>query len=573
MKARTTGLFHALICRCCTASHRSPHWQYWEGRKYPIFRKRTPVAMPSQPQDHVYRLIHTMTRAEKRYFKVYCARHIPNGQGIHTELFDAIGGMAQYDEQALRRQFPGAAFMRRFPITKRRLYEALLNSLDAFHAENSAEDKLRRLLHHVEVLYSKALYADASKVLGSARSLARANDKQALLLQVTEWERRIMERGNYADVTDADLRDRAEKVDGLMLEWQEMEQLWRIKSSIFRLIYRSGQAPGPREMAAVEILSQEPLLAKNAALRSIRARFLHHHVRSALAYARNDLKACEKELTACASLIQAEEAQFRSEPDLSLGVMGNLAHVRMRLGRHEEALDGFREFRKLPLMLSTAPSPDLQMKLFVMGGSLELSVLCTKGEFIKATERLADLEEGLAQYGPRASTVRRAELELQAAYACFGAGQHERALRWCNRLLNEPGIEAHQELHTLGRMLNVAVLMELGKTALLDYVARNTRRFHKQHGSTFAMEALLLGHAHAMAKTKDVPTRYALWSGLAGQIAALAKDVREATVLDHIDLLSWAQGHADDRPFHELVKGRWATKAMPGKPARSKHAA
>lgn len=531
------------------------------------------VAMPSQPQDHVHRLIHSMTRAEKRYFKLYCSRHISSGQGIHTELFDAIGGMAQYDEQALRRQFPGAAFMRRFPVTKRRLYEALLNSLDAFHAENSADDKLRRLLHHVEVLYSKALYADASKVLGSAKSLARTNDRQAILLQVAEWERRIMERGNYAGVTDANLRERAEQVDGLMREWQEVEQLWRVKSNIFRLIYRSGQAPGPRELAEAEALSNEPLLAKNAELRSARARFLHHHVRSALAYARNDLKACEKELVACASLIQAEEAQFRSEPDLSLGVMGNLAHVRMRLGRHEEALEGFREFRKLPLMLATAPSPDLQMKLFVMGGSLELSVLCTKGDFIRATERLADLEEGLAHYGTRASTVRRAELELQGAYACFGAGLYDRALRWCNRLLSEPWIEAHKELHALGRMLNLAVLMELGKAALLDYVARNTRRFHKQHGATFAMEALLLGHAHALAKAKDAPTRYALWSGLADQIAALAKDPQEATVLDHIDLLAWAQGHADDKAMSQMVRDRWTAKAMPGKPLRGKHAA
>ena len=84
--------------------------------------------------------------------------------------------------------------------------------------------------------------------------------------------------------------------------------------------------------------------------------------------------------------------------------MGNLAHVRMRLGRHQEALDGFREFRKIPLMMATVPSPDLEMKLFVMGSSLELSVLSAKGEFGKAVEHLTALEAGLEQFGDRAST-------------------------------------------------------------------------------------------------------------------------------------------------------------------------
>lgn len=120
-------------------------------------------------------------------------------------------------------------------------------------------------------------------------------------------------------------------------------------------------------------------------------------------------------------------------------------------------------------MMATVPSPDLEMKLFVMGSSLELSVLSAKGEFGKAVKSIPPpWEVGLEQFGHfRASTVRRAELALQAAYVSLGAGEYDRALRWCNRLLNEKGIEAHTELHALGRMLNLMVLVELGKEELL----------------------------------------------------------------------------------------------------------
>ncbi|MEO7082131.1 MAG: hypothetical protein ABIY71_11410, partial [Flavobacteriales bacterium] len=157
--------------------------------------------MPKPLQDHVHRLIRSMSRAEKRYFKLYTSRHLVAGHSNQQELFDAISAMVSYDVKALEKQFKGEAFMRRFSITKRRLYETVLESLDAFHSDSSMDDKLRRMLHHVEILNRRALYADAAKVLRAARTLARAHDKQALLLQVAEWERRGMERGNYAGIT------------------------------------------------------------------------------------------------------------------------------------------------------------------------------------------------------------------------------------------------------------------------------------------------------------------------------------------------------------------------------------
>jgi hypothetical protein len=524
--------------------------------------------MPISPQDHVHRLIRSMSGAEKRYFKLYSSRHLIAGHSNHLELFDAIAAMPVYNEQALRQRFAGAAFLRRFPITKRRLYEAVLESLDAFHAARSVDDRLHRALHHAELLHDRALYTDAAKVLHSARKLAQAHHRHAILLQLSEWERRLLERGNYAGTTETDLVHRSEEVAEILAAWREVEALWRLKSSSFLLLYRSGQAPGARESAALEELARSPLLAEGAPLHTPRGRFLHHHVRSALAYARNELHLCEEQLHACAEVLRSDPAFFQDEPDLLLGVMGNLAHVRMRLGKHQEALDGFREFRRIPLRMSAAPNPDMRRKLFVMGSSLELAVLCAKGDFRQALHSTGQLEAGLADQGDRMSPVRRAELALQAAYACSGAGEPEQALRWCNRLLNEPGIQQHQEVHALGRMLYLTVLVDLGKADLLAYVVRNTRRFLKQHGQAFAMEAALLDHAERLGRTNDGRQRLAHWAALAATLEQLAADPREAAVLDHIDLVSWAGGKAEQREFADVVKAKWQAlkKDAPAKP-------
>ena len=127
-----------------------------------------------------------MSRAERRYFKLYTSRHVLGGHSNYQLLFDAIAAMDTYDEAALLLKFKKHAFTKRFPITKRRLYEAILRSLDAFHAESSVDARLHRMLHHVELLYHRALYTDAQKILTSVRKLARSHDRQSVLLEVLD---------------------------------------------------------------------------------------------------------------------------------------------------------------------------------------------------------------------------------------------------------------------------------------------------------------------------------------------------------------------------------------------------
>lgn len=529
--------------------------------------------MANSPQDHVHRLIRSMTRPEKRYFKVYTSRHLLGGQSNHHRLFDAIAAMEEYDEELLHRKFAGQAFMHRFSITKRRLYEAILQSLDAFHAESSVDARLRRSLHQVELLYERALYADAEKMLRSVRALAREHDKQPALLEVAEWQRKVMERSNYSGVGMAELEELARTTAGIQAEWNETDALWHLKSRCFLLLYRNGQVRDDTALEEVKALLGHPLLAEGAVLRTAKARFLHHHVRSALAFALNDLPECERHLAASAALLEQEQAHFKDEPNLLLGVMSNQVTVRMRLGRYTEAMEGLREFRRLPLMMPEAPSPDLGMKLFIMGSSLELMVLCRMGDFGKALEKLPALEEGMALYGERLSVIRRAGLWFQAAYACFGAGQADKALRWCHRLLNENGIDEHAEVHAMGRMLNLMVLVELNKRDLLPYALRNTERFLRSRDRTFRFESALLAYVHEHLRALRPAEQGQARARLRDELELLAKDPFEATVFDHFDPLAWAESKVSGLPFAEVVRARAAEAAARTKGAKAQRAA
>jgi hypothetical protein len=54
--------------------------------------------MSKPVSDQLFRLIKSLTTAEKRYFKIFASRHSIGGKNEYVNLFDAIDKQSKYDE-------------------------------------------------------------------------------------------------------------------------------------------------------------------------------------------------------------------------------------------------------------------------------------------------------------------------------------------------------------------------------------------------------------------------------------------------------------------------------------------
>jgi len=516
--------------------------------------------MSNKAHDHVHRLVCSMTRAEKRYFKLYTGRHMPGGRSNQQTLFDAIAAMRDYDEKALLDRFGKEAFTHRFAITKRRLYEAILRSLDAFHAEGSVDARLARLLHQVELLHGRALYADAAKLLTGVRRLARRHDRHAALGAVLLWERRLLEVANYGGAGAKDLARIARESRELRDEQAEQDELWDLKSRLFLGLYRQGQVRDATGMEEVRALLGHPLLRDPARLRTAKARFLFHHAHGAAAFATGDLETCHHHLYANRDLLTTQQERFGDEPNLVLGVLSNLVYVCVRLGRYEEAFARLREFRGAPAAWSMPDTEDIDLKLFSTSTSLELAVHTRMGAFGKAVELVPATERGLARYGERMGPMRMAGLQYQLAYAHFGAGRPDLALKWIHQLFNGTPAGEGEEVACFGRMLHLLALLDAGRMDLLPYALRNTERHMRNRGRAHRFEQALLAMVRDMLRAKGEEALRAALRRFLDAVLPLEQEPMEQVVFDHLDPVAWAEGRLTGQPFAELVR----TRAMGG---------
>lgn len=511
--------------------------------------------MPRKSYDHLHRLVRSMTPAEKRFYKLHVARHAAES-GSQGLLFDAIAAMETYDESSLLKRFKDEPFTHRFAVTKRRLYESVLKSLDACHSESSVDARLYRNLHQVDILHQRTLYDDAAKLLNSVRRSAEQHERTAILMAVAERERRLVECRNYAEMHEEDLHRMAD-VDSRLREQQaQLDALWGLKSTAFLRLYQHGQARDANTALRLAELLAHPLLRDPAMLTTAKAKFLFHHLHGAVAFALGRTDECHTHLTNNWHLLSTERLRFIDEPNLVLGVLSNLIYVCIQAGRYQEAQDHLRRFRTLPAEWDMPESEDLDLKLFSTTTSLELSMYMRTGEVERALELVPVVERGLAHHAGIISPVRVASFNYQLAYAHFVAGEHDKALRWSNALLNGLRTVDQSDTARFGRMLHLLILLELGKLDLLAYSLRSAERSLDQPPHSTRFEPLLVQLLrNLLRKHETTDTKRALEIFLSGAVQ-LEQDPFERVVFDHFDPIAWAESKLSAGSFAMRLRAR-----------------
>ena len=99
------------------------------------------------PSDNIFKLIRSMTAAEKRYFK----RHYSSEKSLLTELFDFINAQDSYREDLIKIHFKHSKLSKNLKVYKVQLFDLLLKSLTSLYNKKDIKSKIRIGLEEIEL--------------------------------------------------------------------------------------------------------------------------------------------------------------------------------------------------------------------------------------------------------------------------------------------------------------------------------------------------------------------------------------------------------------------------------------
>lgn len=140
------------------------------------------------PSSDLYDLIQTLSKAEKRYFRLQASKNRRKGGHNSLQLFDEIEKMKSYEEQKLIRLFP----KKQLAATKYLLYDQVMKSLRQQHENKHLSASFDHYLQEVQLLFQKGLFKQADRWLKKAKKLADKTQIEGADLRVQAWENRLL---------------------------------------------------------------------------------------------------------------------------------------------------------------------------------------------------------------------------------------------------------------------------------------------------------------------------------------------------------------------------------------------
>jgi len=505
--------------------------------------------------DELARLIQSLTKSEKRYFKMFTA--LQGGEKGYIRLFEAVEKLGDYDEKKIRKMFEGEDFLKRLPAVKNYLHGQILKSLRVINAGNTVDSQLREMMEDVSVLYDKRLYKQCAKVLDRAKELAKANELTLPQLEINVWQEKVLLEllpiEKFERMLEGSLEEEMVTVDAQ----KNAIQFRHLYNKMVLINRKIKEARNKEELEQFQSIIKHPLLSSISKALSFEAKQYFYHIHLIYNHAKGDNAACFRLASEQMKLIEEYPHKIRETPKIYLSALYNVLLCQIHLHKYDHFTDTLEKLRSFQVK-----STNIEVSRFVNSYIFEMVMYLDSGEFDKSVSVREPVMEGLQKYHDKINIIEEITLLYNLFYSYFGTAEFTKALGIINKLLNEYQKELRYDIQSAVRILNLILHFELGNTRLLEYNAISTYRFLYKSKRLYKMENIVLQFIRRkMPKIHTAKQQLQAFIELRKDFMEIANDEYESKAFEYFDYISWLDSKIERKSFAEVVKEKFNSNA------------
>ncbi len=509
-----------------------------------------------KPSPALFELIKSLSKSEKRYFKLNST--LQTGSKNYIKLFDAIEKQKEYDEEEIKEKFKKETFIKHLPSEKNHLFNIILKSLRGYHSDRSAAAILHELLRNMELLYDKTMFKECIKLVRKAKSIAYTYEKFYYLLDIINWEKRLMEeeylRGNF----ETDVADLIKEEQACIEKLNNIAEYHLLFSKINHASRKEGIfARNKNEKQIFDEVMNHPLIKGKNTAKSIKATATCYLIQGMGYIGNNDHAGALSKFEKVVEVFETHPEIIEEVPKRYLRAVASLCFCYMETKQKEKLEANLKKLRNLANHKAFY-SRDLQVKSFIFTLNAELVVFEALGDEKRllnsvnsSLERYEDLESSF-------SLEEKSLLNYNFAYAYFGAGEHKKALKWLNEVINESEGELRQDIYSFARIFSIIIHFEMKHYDLMDYIIKSSSRYIKKKERIYKVEEVFFSYIKKLAKQRVAAKQKEIFKKFKVDIDKALQEPYEKVALKYFDFVSWIDSKIEGKPYLEAKKEKYA---------------
>jgi tetratricopeptide (TPR) repeat protein len=500
--------------------------------------------MSTAIKHQVFRLVKSLTKAEKRNFKLFATRAGATTDNKFIRLFDVIDKSTKPDDEILIKRLGITAG--KLSNLKRHLYQQILTSLRLIHISKEIDIELREQIDFTRILYGKGHFLDALRLLERAKEIAVKHNQDLLHLEIIEFQKLIEAR----HVTLS--RQVENKMDLLLKESSERNQSVFNTSEIFSLNIQLHGLYIEHGHGRTEEEQDENQEFWSEAKRKITGRgpsdyTFHQKVNLFQAsmwfhYIQLNFSDALDDAMEAATWFSLRRQMTVKDPDLYLrclyyvAMFGFLNGKENTVRRYLAFMNSFLSDEKIILNQNSRRLGDVYLNLSHF--NLLFMTKDYDGAYTFSREVLEKYEAG--NFFP--NSHRWALFLYKCGAACFLTRRYDEALDYLNEIINMRSGIYREDLLINTRLLHALCNFELTNYSLVGYHINSVSRLLNRSRETAEVHKLAISGLRRLLKA-PIAEHGEVYEKLREEVALVAEQPFEHKALAYFDLSSWVARH------------------------------
>lgn len=500
--------------------------------------------------DKLVQLIGTLSKSEKRSFRLFANRNPGNANKLYMQLFNLISKSLKYSDELAVAKIDGLK-KTQLSNLKANLFKQILSCLRLIERNKIGEIQLREQIDNAKILYEKGLYVPCLELLDKAKRQAIEMNYETIALSVLYFEKRIESQHITGSMSaKADLLSL--QSNKLLQQIQLTNQLSNAQLLLYGRYLRHGYVKGETEYNDLLVFFESLLPTINGdKLEFYQELYLYQSYVWFYNMAQ-DFANCFKYAQKWVHLFESKPEKKNSNTILYLKGLHNLlnalfmASKRAKFSKAYELLVEFDIENKANVTRNEISNYYLFYwihflnKVFLNAAYNELEKLKELEQLLEKNIYFWDLHRLLVFYYKIASIY-------------FAIGDYDTAITYLSKIVNEnfPGFRS--DIQSFARILFLICYFDKGEVTLITYQVKSLYRYLSKMKELGAMQLEIINFLRRTPKMFPANMK-AEFTLLRDKLIVISETPFEKRPFFYLDVIAWLDSKIRKVMLVEVLK-------------------
>lgn len=508
--------------------------------------------MPISQSDQLFKLVKSLTKAEKRNLRLYAKRIQDSDDLKFLQLFDLVDKMETFDEAQVFKKIKGLE-KSQFSNLKRHLYKQILTSLRLIHIKRKIHIEIREHIDFAQILYDKGLYLQSLKLLDRAKNLAYKVSNEILILEVIEFEK-IIESRHITRTGPKKNLALTEEANNIIKTLANEIKLSNIRMNLHSFYIEGGHVKSQEEYDRISLFLEKNLPQLNFEEMSFREQIFLYQSLVWYNYILLDFERCYSFALKWVNALRKNQIMIDRDPDNYMRAYHYLLTSTFNTLDYENFLIHLRDLEKYRKTKYGKFNSTSQIISFLYVHMARLNRHFIEGTFDEGVKIIPSTLRRLNKYKEKLDSHRVLVFYYKIAWMHLGNNNPGKAIDYLNRIINaDSASNLRSDIQAYSRILFLMAHYDEENYDIMDYLVKNVRQYIKKIKHQDLLITKSLNFFSVIVKMPLGERRNAI-KEFNKELTMIRDAPYEKRAFLYLDITSWVQSKLRGMTLQQIVK-------------------